>query len=138
MTSLKISDNNPSNALAVGCGDRCIHARTRDPAIDRNRRDPFPPEFGMSPVEGPLGLAPEGPAYLGGEEIRRYSHVEQTRRQADRHVSALLGPDLDAVANVTKRFTEREMVDGDAVYRLLLESGQVVTRNDSAPTLRPG
>jgi len=106
-------------------------------------------EFGMSSVVGPVGFAPEGPAYLGREEIRRHSYAEQTQRivdeevtkllrQAERHASDLLGSHLEALADLTQRLTEHETVDGNTVYELLLESGHDVSSNGSLPTLQTG
>jgi cell division protease FtsH len=103
-------------------------------------------EFGMSPVVGPVGFAPEGPGYLGQEEFRSRSYAEATQRIIDQEVTKLLrqaevrATDLlrshrRALTDLTRQLTEHETVDGNAVYELLVERPQGISNNGSA-TLR--
>ena len=87
-------------------------------------------EFGMSPRLGPIGFSPEGPQYLGPQEIRSRQYAEDTQRIVDEEVRRLLGEaeqhatgliedhraDLDRLVDL---LLERESVDGEEVYALL-------------------
>jgi cell division protease FtsH len=101
-------------------------------------------EFGMSPVVGPIGFAPEGPGYLGHEELYSRSYAEATQRIIDEEVTKLLrqaeqrasdllrsyGAVLSALA---QQLIEHETVEGDAVYEMLMEYAQGVTTHSSVP-----
>jgi cell division protease FtsH len=101
-------------------------------------------EFGMSPVVGPVGFAPEGPGYLGHDAFRRPAYAEATQRIIDEEVTKLLreaelrASDLlrshrRELADLTRQLIEHETVDGDAVYELLLEGPQGISGNGNVP-----
>jgi cell division protease FtsH len=87
-------------------------------------------EFGMSPRLGPVGFSPEGPQYLGPQEIRSRQYAEDTQRIVDEETRRLLTEaeqratrlieehrsDLDRLVDL---LLEREIVDGAEVYTLL-------------------
>jgi cell division protease FtsH len=87
-------------------------------------------EFGMSPRLGPVGFSPEGPQYLGPQEIRSRQYAEDTQRIVDEEIRRLLGEaeeratglienhreDLDRLVDL---LLEQETVDGEEVYALL-------------------
>ena len=99
-------------------------------------------EFGMSPLVGPVGFAPEEPGYLGRQEFRSRSYAEATQRiideevtkllrQAELRASELLRSHRRALTDLTRQLIEHETVDGDAVYELLLEAAPGITSNGS-------
>jgi cell division protease FtsH len=101
-------------------------------------------EFGMSPLVGPVGFAPEGPGYLGHEAFRSRSYAEATQRiideevtkllrQAEGRASELLRSHSQALTDLTRELIEHETVDGDAVYELLAEDPQAIASNGSVP-----
>jgi cell division protease FtsH len=101
-------------------------------------------EFGMSPVVGPVGFAPEGPGYLGHDQFGSRSYAEATQRIIDEEVTKLLrhaevrASDLlrshrQALTDLTRQLTEHETVDGDVVYALLAERPQGISSNGSVP-----
>jgi cell division protease FtsH len=101
-------------------------------------------EFGMSKVVGPIGFAPEGPGYLGHEELRSRSYAEATQRIIDQEVTTLLrqaeqrASDLlrsypEVLSALAQQLIEHETVDGDAVYEMLMDYAQGVTTRSSVP-----
>jgi cell division protease FtsH len=86
-------------------------------------------EFGMSTRLGPVGLGSGGPAYLGGQEIRSRDYAEATQavideevstllKQADERASRILQEHRDVLDRLTDLLVEREMIDGEEVYKL--------------------
>jgi cell division protease FtsH len=86
-------------------------------------------EFGMSTRLGPVGLGSGGPAYLGGQEIRSRDYAEATQavideevstllKQADERASRILQEHRDVLGRLTDLLVEREMIDGEEVYKL--------------------
>jgi cell division protease FtsH len=87
-------------------------------------------EFGMSPRLGPVGFSPQGPQYLGPQEIRSRQYAEDTQRIVDEEIRRLLGEsegratalieehrsDLDRLVDL---LIEKETLDGEEVYALL-------------------
>ena len=87
-------------------------------------------EFGMSERLGPIGFSPEGPQYLGSQQISQRSYAEDTQRIVDEETRRLLSEaeqrataliekhraDLDRLVDL---LLERETVDGADVYELL-------------------
>jgi cell division protease FtsH len=87
-------------------------------------------EFGMSPRLGPVGFSPQGPQYLGPQEIRSRQYAEDTQRIVDEEIRRLLGEaeeratilieehrgDLDRLVDL---LLDHETVDGEQVYALL-------------------
>jgi cell division protease FtsH len=87
-------------------------------------------EFGMSARLGPIGFSPQGPQYLGPQEIRSRQYAEDTQRIVDEETRRLLGEaeqratslieehraDLDKLVDL---LLERESVDGEEIYSLL-------------------
>jgi cell division protease FtsH len=101
-------------------------------------------EFGMSEVVGPIGFPPEGPGYLGHEELRGRSYAEATQRIIDEEVTTLLrhaeqrASDLlrshsQVLAALAQQLIEHETVDGDEVYEMLMNHAQGVLTNGSVP-----
>jgi cell division protease FtsH len=87
-------------------------------------------EFGMSAALGPVGFAPGGPLYLGGEPVRSRQYAEATQRVVDTEVakllreaheraSAMLGEHRDALERLVGLLLERETVDGTDVDAVL-------------------
>jgi cell division protease FtsH len=87
-------------------------------------------EFGMSPRLGPIGFSPEGPQYLGPQEIRSRQYAEDTQRIVDEEVRRLLGEAEKRATDLIEErradlvrlvdlLLERETVDGEEVYTLL-------------------
>jgi cell division protease FtsH len=87
-------------------------------------------EFGMSAALGPVGFAPGGPLYLGGEQVRSRQYAEATQRvvdeevakllrEAERRASAMLSEHRDALDRLTGLLLERETVDGTDVDGVL-------------------
>jgi cell division protease FtsH len=86
-------------------------------------------EFGMSPRLGPVGLGGGGPMYLGQQEVRTRDYAEATQalideevsrllKEADDHAEAILRQHRDVLDRVTELLVDREMIDGEEVYRL--------------------
>ena len=101
-------------------------------------------EFGMSPLVGPVGFAPEGPAYLGRGELTSRTYAEATQRiideevtkmlrQAERRATELLRTHSQALTDLTRQLIEHETVDGDAVYELLVADRRDISNNGSVP-----
>jgi cell division protease FtsH len=101
-------------------------------------------EFGMSAVVGPIGFAPEGPGYLGHEELHSRSYAEATQRiideevtkllrQAEKRASDLLGSYREVLDALSQQLIEHETVEGDAVYEMLMVYAQGVTTHSSVP-----
>jgi len=93
-------------------------------------------DWGLSPRLGPIGYGPEGPAYLGPQQIQTRAYSEGTQLAIDEEVSRLLA---EAEARANSLLSEnRESLD--AVVSALLEketmSGQdlmdVVRRSKSS------
>jgi cell division protease FtsH len=87
-------------------------------------------EFGMSVALGPVGFGTAGPAYLGGEEVRRRPYAEATQRvideqvakllrEADQRAAVTLTDHRDLLDRLTELLLERETVDGTDVDRIL-------------------
>ncbi len=86
-------------------------------------------EFGMSNRLGPVGLGGGGPMYLGQQEVRTRDYAEATQalideevsrllKEADEHAEELLRGHRDVLDAVTELLIEREILDGEEVYRL--------------------
>jgi cell division protease FtsH len=86
-------------------------------------------EFGMSNRLGPVGFGGGGPMYLGQQEVRSRDYAEATQavideevsrllKEADQHAEELLRGHRDVLDAVTELLIEREILDGDEVYRL--------------------
>ncbi len=137
VSSLDISDGIHSTHWRWFTVTDAFKRTTRILAFEGIAVDSFSPEFGMRSVERSMSFASEEPAYVGREETRRHSQAAQTQRQAERHASAVFGSYFDALAYVPQSLIEHKTVNGNSVYDLLLESGQVVSpRNGSAPALQ--
>jgi len=94
-------------------------------------------EFGMSSVLGPVGLAPDGPTYLGHQALSSRSYAEATQRvideevarflrEAEQRATDLLRANMQALTELTRQLIEHETVDGNTVYELLIETPQGV------------
>jgi cell division protease FtsH len=94
-------------------------------------------EFGMSSVLGPVGFAPDGPAYIGHEVLNNKSYAEATQRvideevtrflrEAEQRATDLLQANMQALTELTRQLIEHETVDGNTVYELLTEAPQGV------------
>src|SRR5205814_10704785 len=86
-------------------------------------------EFGMSAKLGPVGFGGGGPMYLGAQEVRSRDYAEATQalideevsrflKEAEERASSVLGEHRDVLDQVTSLLVEREMIDGEDVYRL--------------------
>jgi cell division protease FtsH len=87
-------------------------------------------EFGMSPRLGPVGFSPQGPQYLGPQEIRSRQYAEDTQRIVDEEIrrllseaegraTALIGEHRSDLDRLVDLLIEKETVDGEEVYALL-------------------
>jgi cell division protease FtsH len=87
-------------------------------------------EFGMSPRLGPVGFSPDGPQYLGPQEIRSRQYAEDTQRIVDEEIrrllseaegraTALIGEHRSDLDRLVDLLIEKETVDGEEVYALL-------------------
>jgi len=86
-------------------------------------------EFGMSTRLGPVGFGDGGPAYLGRQEIRSRDYAEATQALIDEEVATLLKQADERAAGILEEhravldrladlLVEREMIDGEDVYKL--------------------
>ncbi|HXJ62611.1 MAG TPA: cell division protein FtsH, partial [Actinomycetota bacterium] len=86
-------------------------------------------EFGMSTRLGPVGFGGVGPMYLGQQEVRSRDYAEATQavideevsrllKEADERAESILAEHRDVLDRVTELLVERELIDGEDVYRL--------------------
>jgi cell division protease FtsH len=101
-------------------------------------------EFGMSTRLGPVGFGGGGPMYLGQQEVRTRDYAEATQalideevsrllKEADERAASILQEHRDVLDELTALLIEKEMIDGEDVYRL---AGRPMPQG-SAETIAP-